>query len=85
MAKFYWLVNSNRSSVKSFIENTNNKDQFLKYMFIDSVKVTSLWGNEPPVMTTREELKKDTAREEWKKLIAQGWRRTEEDWTRKES
>ena len=34
-------------------------------------------------MTTREELKIDAAREEWKKLIAQGWRRTEEDWTKK--
>ncbi|WP_225866367.1 DUF1651 domain-containing protein [Prochlorococcus marinus] len=30
-------------------------------------------------MTTREELNKDAAREEWKELIAQGWRRTEED------
>ena len=26
---------------------------------------------------------KDAAKEEWKKLIAQGWRRTEEDWTKK--
>ena len=52
-------------------------------MFIDSGKVTSTWGKEPPVMTTREELKKDAAREEWKKLIAQGGRRTEEDWTKK--
>ena len=34
-------------------------------------------------MTTRKELKKDSAREEWKKLIAQVWRRTEEDWTKK--
>jgi len=80
----YWLVNSNRSRVKRFIENTNNKDQFFKYMFIDSGKVTSTWGKEPPVMTTREELKKDAAREEWKKLIAQGWRRTEEVWTNRE-
>ena len=38
-------------------------------MFIDSGKVTSTWGKEP-VMTTREELKKEAAREEWKKLIA---------------
>ena len=52
-------------------------------MFIDSGKVTSTWGKGPPVMTTREELKKDAAREEWKKLIAQGWRRTEEIWTKK--
>ena len=41
MARSYWLVNSNRSKVKRFIENKNNKDQFYKYMFIDSGKVTS--------------------------------------------
>ena len=52
-------------------------------MFIDSGNVTSTSGKELPIMTTREELKKDAAREEWKKLIAQGWRRTEEDWTKK--
>ena len=34
-------------------------------------------SKEPPVMKTREEFKKDAAREEWKKLISQGWRRTE--------
>ena len=71
----YWLVNSNRSRIKRFIENKNNKDQFFKYMIINSRKVTSTWGKETLVMTTREE---------WKKLIAQGWRRTEEDWTKKE-
>ena len=59
MARSYWLVNSNRSKVNRFIENTNientnNKDQFFKYMFIDSGKVTSTWGKEPPFMTTRE-------------------------------
>ena len=54
-------------------------------MFIDSGKVTSKQGKEPLFMTTREELKKDAAREKWKKLIAQGQRRTEEVWTKKES
>ncbi len=34
-------------------------------MFIDSYKVTYTWGKEPPVMTSKEELKKDPAREEW--------------------
>ena len=73
----YWLVNSHRSRVKRFIENTNNKAQFFQYMFIDSGKFTSTQDNKPPVMTNREELKKYTAREKWKKLIAQGWRRTD--------
>ena len=80
MTRSYWLVNSNRSRVKRFIENTNNKDQFFKYMFIDSGKVTSTWGKEPPIMTTREELKIEAAREAWEKLITQGWRRTEVVW-----
>jgi len=34
--------------------------------------------------TSREELKKEAGREEWKNSIAQGWRRTEEVWTKKE-
>ena len=66
---------SNRSRIKRFIENTNYKDQFFKYMFIDSGKVTYTWGKESPFMATREELKKEAAKKEWKKLIAQGWRR----------
>ena len=56
MTKSYWLVNSDRSRVKRFIENTIDKDQFFKYIFINSEKVTSTWGKEPLVMTSREKL-----------------------------
>ena len=45
-------------------------------MFIDSGRILGVLGKEPPLMTTREELKVDKAREKWKKLTAQGWRRT---------
>jgi len=76
MDSSYWLVNSNRSRIKRFIENTNNKDQFLNIGLLIMEKFTYTLGKEPQVMTTSEE---------WKKLIAQGWRRTEEDWTKKES
>ena len=55
------VVYSNRLSVKSFF---------------DSMKVTSTEGKEPPFTTTKKESKKYAAREEWKKLIAQVWRRT---------
>ena len=41
-------------------------------MFIDTEMVTSTQVKESPAITTRDELKKDTAKE-WKKLIAQGW------------
>ena len=36
-------------------------------MLNGSGKVTSTWCKEPPFITTREELKKDKAREEWEK------------------
>ena len=40
-------------------------------------------GQRSPVKTTRVELKRDAAREEQKKLIAQGWERTQENWAKK--
>ena len=49
-------------------------------MFIDSGSINGVLGKEPPLMTTREELKVDKARDEWRKLISQGWRRTKPVW-----
>ena len=49
-------------------------------MFIDSGRILGVLGKEPPLMTNREELKVDTARDECEKLIAQGWRRTNPVW-----
>ena len=66
--------------VKRFAKNKQNKDKFFEYMFVDSGKIVGLLGKEPPVMTTREELKIEAAREAWKELIAQGWRKTPEVW-----
>ena len=48
-------------------------------MFIDTEKVTSTWVKESPSRKTREELKKDEAKEEYKNLIVQYWSVTEED------
>ena len=76
----FWLVNSNRSRVKRFQKNVQNQDKFFEYVFIDSGKIIGIFGKEPPVMTTREELKIDKAREEYKKLLSQGWRKTEPVW-----
>jgi hypothetical protein len=49
-------------------------------MFIDSGKIVGVLGKEPPIMTSREELKIELARDEWKKLISQGWRKTPVVW-----
>ena len=80
MTEDFWLINSNRSRVKRFAKNKQNKDKFFEYMFIDSGKVIGVFGKVPPLMTTREEHKVDKARDEWKKLIDQGWRRTKPVW-----
>ena len=73
-------MNSNRSRVKRFQKNVKNQDKFFEYVFIDSGKIIGIFGKEPPVMTTREEVKIDKAREEYKKLLSQGWRKTEPVW-----
>ena len=52
-------------------------------MFIDSGKVIYTWSKEPPVIKTREELKKDANKEEYNNLIVRGWSITDEDWTKK--
>ena len=80
MTEDFWLINSKRSRVKRFSKNKQNKDKFFEYMFIDSGRILGVLGKEPPLMTTREELKVDQARDEWKKLIDQGWRRTKPVW-----
>ena len=80
MIEEYWLINSNRSRVKRFLKNIQCKDKFFEYMFIDSGKIVGVLGQQPPVIITREELKIDEAREEWKKLLAQGWRKTKVVW-----
>ena len=80
MTEDFWLINSNRSRVKRFSKNNQKKDNFFEYMFIDSGKIVGVLGKEPPLMTKREELKVETARNEWKKLIAQGWKRTKPVW-----
>ncbi len=52
-------------------------------MLIDSVKVIYTLSEEQLFTIAREGLKKDAIREEFKNLIAQCWRRTEEDWKKK--
>ena len=80
MTEDFWLINSNRSRVKRFSKNNQNKDKFFEYMFIDSGRILGFLGKELFLMTNIEELKVDKARDEWKKLINQGWRRTKPVW-----
>ncbi len=66
--------------VKRWTKNKQNKDKFFEYMFIDSGKIISFLGKEPPLMSTREEIKVDSTRNGWEMLVDQGWRRTKPVW-----
>ena len=76
------LINSNRSEVRRFIENRSSGDQFNKYVFVDSGKIVGVFGKEPPLLQRRKEFKLEEAREIWKRLILQGWRKTDEVWSK---
>ena len=85
MAKSHWLINSNRTEVKRFIKNDKSIDGVFEYMFVDTGRVICVLGKEPPLMTTSISVDIDLAREIYERLISQGWRKTEEVWSKKES
>ena len=84
MAKSYWLINSNGSEVKRFIKNDKNIEGVCEYMFIDTGKIVRNSGKEPPQMTTTICVDIDLAREIYERLLVQGWKKTEEVWTKKD-
>ena len=83
MAQSYWLINSNSSEVKRFTKNDKSINGVFEYMFIDTGKISGVLGKEPPLMTTTISVDIDLAREIYERLLSQGWRKTEEIWTRK--
>ena len=83
MAKSYWLINSNRTEVKRFMKNDKSINGVFEYMFVDTGKILDISGKEPPLMTNTVSVDIDLAREIYERLLSQGWRKTEEIWTRK--
>ena len=57
MTENFWLINSNRSKVKRFSKNNQNKDKFFEYMFIDSGRILGVLGKEPPLRQPEKNLK----------------------------
>ncbi len=84
MAKSYWLINSKRTEVKRFIKNDKSIDGVFEFMFIDTGKIVGRLEKEPPVITITISVEIDLAREIYKRLLAQGWKKTEEVWKKKE-
>ena len=85
MAKSHWLINPERTEVKRFIKNHKSIDGVFEYMFVDTGKIVGVLGKETPLMTTTISVDIDLAREIYERLISQGWKKTEEVWSKKES
>ncbi len=83
MAKSYWLINSQRTEVKRFIKNDKSIDGVFEFMFIDTGKIVSELEKEPPLITITISVEIDLAREIYKRLLVQGWKKTEEVWKKK--
>ncbi len=83
MAKSYWLINSNNSEIRRFIKNNKSIDGVFEYIFIDSGKIVGSLGENSPEITTTVSVEIDLAREIYKRLLSQGWRKIEEVWKNK--
>ena len=78
MGKSYWLVNSKRTEVKRFIKNEKRIEGVFEYVFIETGKIIGELGKEPLEMTNSVSVDIELAREIYKRLLSQGWRKTEE-------
>jgi len=77
MTKSYYLINSKKTEVKRFIKNDKSIEGVFEYIFIDTGLIVGLLGKEPPVITTTVSVEIDLAREIYKRLLSQGWKRTD--------
>ncbi len=80
VTKEAWLLCPNKTEVRRFTKNINNKDKFYEYIFIDSGIIVGSLGENAPLMKTREELKIEVARKEYQKLLELGWQVSEPNW-----
>ena len=81
MTKSYWLINSNRSEVKRFMKNDKSIDGVFEYMFIDTGKIVGVLENKSTIITNTVSVDIDLAREIYKRLLSQGWSKTEKVWS----
>ena len=85
MAKSHWLINPKRTEVKRFIKNDKSIDGVFEYMFVDTGKIVGVLGEQAPLMTITVSVEIDLAREIYKRLLNNGWRKTEEVWKKNKS
>ena len=62
------------------MKNDKSIDGVFEYMFIDTGKIVEGLGNKSPIITNTVSVDIDLAREIYKRLLSQGWSKTENVW-----
>tara|TARA_Y100001970_G_C14255801_1_gene875262 strand:- start:6935 stop:7183 length:249 start_codon:yes stop_codon:yes gene_type:complete len=78
--KSYWLICPNWVEVQSFTRNISVNSDRDEFIYIDQGIVMGNYGEKPPLMKKRREMKINEARKYWQKLITEGWQQTEPKW-----
>ena len=76
----FWLINPSRTEIKRFLKNNKSEDRYFEYMFVDTGEIIGTLGDTPPLLKTRVSIKINKAREIYKRLLSQGWKKTNQIW-----
>ena len=80
MSDSNWLICPNWIEVKRFTKIKKINQKTIDSIFIDTGIVMGVYGDKPPMMKRRKEVKIVEARRIWQKLITEGWQITSPKW-----
>ena len=76
----FWLIDPNFVSVIRFYKDIDQSEKSIAYMFIEEGIIMGIHGENPPLMKTRKKIFIKEARILWKKLLNEGWQKTNPKW-----
>ena len=63
-----------------FYKDRDNSDKSIDYMFIEEGIIMGIYGENPPLMKTKKKIVIEEARLLWRKLLKEGWEKTNPRW-----
>ena len=76
----FWLIDSNSVSVIRFYKDKHPPEKSINYILIEEGIIMGIYGENPPLMKTRKKIDIKEARIIWKKLLKEGWQKTNPKW-----
>ena len=76
----FWLIDPNSIGVIRFYKDKYLHNKSINYMIIEEGIIMRIHGEDPPLMKTRKKFDIKEARIIWKKLLKEGWQKTNPKW-----